>query len=362
MTSRQRKRKNENDIDVPSSSQGALSSNYYQPRQSLTEEDKANDDNNNNVNVQNVKKINIPPITVLKSTSDVIHEICKKTKVNKYSIRKISIGHKLFCELQYDYDSVSKYLKENKIEYFSYTSKNNRPYKVVLSGLDKTDATKIKSDLINAGLKCLDVKPVFRKTKFHRDIVLYVIYLKKGSITLKELRENYQSIGYIRVKWTYQSKQINKITQCFNCQMFGHGSENCNIKTFCANCAGPHETSSCNSNIIKCANCNGEHKSSDPDCPSKSTYMELKQRYSKPKVQQAARNIRPSYPPLPPTYNYWSHTKPSYNVPPTNSNNSLFSTEELKSLTFELIDNLKNCRSKTDQFNVITSLAFKFLS
>ena len=43
-------------------------------------------------------------------------------------------------------------------------------------------------------------------------------------------------------------------------------------------------------------------------------------------------------------------------------NNVLFTIEELKSITIELIKNLKCCKSKEDQFNVITTLAFKFLS
>lgn len=44
-----------------------------------------------------------------------------------------------------------------------------------------------------------------------------------------------------------------------------------------------------------------------------------------------------------------------------NNTNDLFSVEQLKVLTSELIDNLKHCKSKTDQFEVITSLAFKFI-
>lgn len=53
------------------------------------------------------------------------------------------------------------------------------------------------------------------------------------------------------------------------------------------------------------------------------------------------------------------------NVVSANGNtasNDLFSVDQLKEMTFELINNLKKCKTKVDQFDVITSLAFKFLS
>ena len=48
-----------------------------------------------------------------------------------------------------------------------------------------------------------------------------------------------------------------------------------------------------------------------------------------------------------------------------NNNNAdveLFTIPELQSLTMDLINNLRNCRTKLDQFEVITNLACKFLS
>ena len=36
-------------------------------------------------------------------------------------------------------------------------------------------------------------------------------------------------------------------------------------------------------------------------------------------------------------------------------NNNLFSIEQLNSLTFKLINNLKSCKNKVEQFNVISS-------
>lgn len=359
--------------NVNSNAKRAVNNNYYQPLQTLNDDEKTDDDMGPSI----TPKTHIPPITILKTSTDNIHTLCKESRIIKYSIRKISIGYKLFCENQYDYESAVKYLKANKVEYFSYTSKNNRPYKVVLSGLDKLDPVKVKLELIKIGLKCTDVKSVYRKTDNNREIILYIVYLKKGTTSLAELRNNVKSINYIRVKWSYQSKMPNKITQCHNCQMFGHGSNNCNIKTFCAMCAGDHETSKCTSTTVKCANCRGDHKSTDNTCPSRSSYIGLKERYSRPTRQSNPQarannaqnvNIQSHYPSTSNSFanvvranNTTQNITTSNNATPNNASNDLFSLEELKTLTFELIENLKNCKTKSDQFNVITNLAFKFL-
>ena len=52
-----------------------------------------------------------------------------------------------------------------------------------------------------------------------------------------------------------------------------------------------------------------------------------------------------------PTVNSWGNTQTD------SQNNNLFSFEELKNLTVELISNLSKCKSRADQFEVITSLA-----
>lgn len=348
--------------DIASTSKRAGSNNYYYPLQVLSDKEKTNV----NMGASTIAKPRISPITILKTNTEDIHKLCKECKITNYSIRKISIGHKLFCEVQYDFNSATKYLADNKMEYFSFTPKNNRPFKVVLSGLDKMDPMKLKAELINIGLSCLDVKPVYRKTDNNREIILYVVYLKKGSVSLTDLRNKYNNINYIRVKWNYQSKYPNKITQCYNCQMYGHGSDNCKVQTFCAKCAGPHLTSSCTSDVIKCANCHRDHKSTDKECRSRASYVGLRDRYSRRNVNN---NI---------VYNTISHTNKSPNVNGNNIpnvtsfasvvrnertlSNDLFSLEELKTLTLELIEKLSSCKTKKEQFNVVTDLAFKFLS
>lgn len=344
------------DDNVASTSKRATT-NYYLPLQIQEDGEKTNDGDKGDSSAVTAKK-HIPPITIVKRNIEQIHSVCKESKIIQYSIRKLSIGHKLFCEYQFDYDNIVKILKEKQFEFFSYSSKNNRPFKVVLSGLDKQSPATLKADLLKRGLWCSDVKLVERKTKHNTDLILYIIYLKKGSITIKELREKYQSINHYRVKWSYQTKFPNKITQCYNCQMYGHGSDNCNIKSFCARCSGPHATAGCVETKLKCANCKGDHLSSDPNCPSRISYISLRERFSKPKAQPFTRTGTNNRQPQQSVLTNWNNVVRSGNCEPEND---LFSIDELKNITLELITSLKNCKSKSDQFHVITNIAFKFL-
>lgn len=359
----------------------AGSSNYFSPLQTI------DDDDDEVIAQTNDIKPRIPPITILKCKIEEIHDICKSAKIKDYAIRKMSIGLKFFCYSKHDYDLINSVLN-GKYQCFTHPTKEDRPYKALLFGLETQDPAALKKKLINMGLQCIDVKIVHKKSTY-ATFVIYVVYFQRKTITMKELRQKYSVIEYVKVKWDFQSSKKNRITQCHNCQMYGHGSSHCKVNTFCANCAGSHKTSECNQSVIKCANCNGPHKSTDSDCPSKTHYLNAKQRRlpinrQQNHVNMNRMNYNNSFPnalqqnTLPPTgawqnrrmlninNNSINSNNNSYNNTTNNNNNTnsgeLFSVQELQSLTLELIINLRNCKSKIDQFEVITNLACKFLS
>lgn len=267
----------------------------------------------------------------------------------------------------------------DKYEFFSYTTKDEKPYKAILFGFDKHDPAIIKKRLCEMGLQCLDVKIVIKKNQYNSEYVFYVVYFKRQTISIKELRKNYSVIDYLKVRWEFQHAKTTRITQCYNCQMHGHGSSHCKVKTFCANCAGQHKTSDCNELTPKCANCNGNHKSTSDQCPSKMNYLQIRQQHAPRRRVRAhtedipVGNYNNNFPntlrqSAPTATNNWLpprglfNNSNSYNSSNVNSSNELFSLQEIKNLTLELITNLRNCKNKADQFEVITNLACKFLS
>ena len=60
------------------------------------------------------------------------------------------------------------------------------------------------------------------------------------------------------------------VTQCFNCQSFGHSVKNCGSKQKCLICGENHSYKGClnrEARKPKCANCKGSHVASYKGCP-----------------------------------------------------------------------------------------------
>ena len=154
MNSSKRKREDNGVAYTSKTDKISLNSNYSYPLQTVM------DDKEENEIVDDLPsketKMNAPPITLVKYDTEQGHEMCNLS-IWSYSIRKITIGCKLFCEIKYD--------KHNKVVYFSYTPKKLRPYKVVPYGLDKSDPIQLQFILLIVGLPCTDVKLVYRKTE-----------------------------------------------------------------------------------------------------------------------------------------------------------------------------------------------------
>ena len=166
------------------SSQRTDNQNFFAPLQTIDD-----DDNDENV-IEPPVKNNIPPITILKCKIEQVHEVCRYLKIDDYSIRKISIGLKLFCSKKEDFTNVCESLtKMFHMEYFTYAAKNEKPYKAVLLGLDKSDPSVIKAHLLKLGLKVMDVKIVTRGRDSNNEQIIFIVYFEKKSITLKELRQ-----------------------------------------------------------------------------------------------------------------------------------------------------------------------------
>ena len=71
----------------------------------------------------------------------------------------------------------------------------------------------------------------------------------------------------------YQVEEFRRpisVTQCFNCQSFGHSAKNCRSKQKCLICGGSHSHKGCTNREAKkakCANCSGPHVASYRGCP-----------------------------------------------------------------------------------------------
>lgn len=247
----------------------------------------------------------------------------------------------------------------------------------------------------------------------------YLLYFKKGSTELAKLKE-IKAINYTLVQWSHYINFKGQTTQCRRCQLPGHGTRHCNLPPKCANCGESHLTDSCDkkkaaqteakskaptatSSAVdrpikiskftwKCANCQGPLSASDPRCPAKLEYANLRRRLAtKNRQRPMCRHIEADFPaltqmvpPPPPQRGRQSYSSAvqgqgksqlnennflngnsfafgnrNQNVKPLNS--ELFSLEEINSLTQEMLAGLSAAKNCFDQFAVITNLAAKYL-
>uniref|UniRef100_A0A182S0D1 Pre-C2HC domain-containing protein n=1 Tax=Anopheles funestus TaxID=62324 RepID=A0A182S0D1_ANOFN len=91
--------------------------------------------------------------------------------------------------------------------------------------------------------------------------------------------KNIKAINHCRVTWEYFSTKPGPM-QCKRCQLFGHGTSNCNRIKKCYLCAGEHDPIICPQTAgpaasdgrvpehkLKCANCGGNHTARFLECP-----------------------------------------------------------------------------------------------
>lgn len=93
----------------------------------------------------------------------------------------------------------------------------------------------------------------------------------------------------VRVRWSSYKRRSGP-TQCSNCQIFGHGNNNCNLPTVCSLCGEGHHQTECihlgpyEEGIyaaIKCSNCNGNHAANSLQCPRREEFRSMRETLSR---------------------------------------------------------------------------------
>lgn len=393
------------DEDVMSSSKikkTGSRKNFWTPLQ-LIDDDCDNGAEMNIDNDHQSKNKSVSPIKVLTQNKEYIIELINKAGISSYLTKKISLGLKIICETTDIYDKIVSVLRSNKCQFFTHDHKNNKPFKVVLRGLDYKTDVDVKNELVNLGLKCIDVKCV-KKTYDHYVDTIYIVHFENGSIKLHDLKKKVRALFRTIVTWDYHRKIKNQPVQCHRCQMFGHGERGCNVIVRCANCAQKHKTIDCTADKIQRANCGERHKATDLKCSNRSKYIEIMQKISRKNSfsPQQIKGVNPldnvnTFPALNNrrfsstinqqtsmiNFRHSNHPTSQSNLNTgswysnINNNNtfnnardsahnnnishSLFSEEEFMTLTMEMISKLSSCKTREEQFGVITQLAFKFV-
>lgn len=174
--------------------------------------------------------------------------------------------------------------------------------------------------------------------------------------------------------------------------MYGHGTQNCHRRSSCTQCASSdHNQLACPlkqlakdaSPVFKCSYCTKNniqptnHRASDVNCPECKTYIDsrksvsVQHQNSKAKQREPVKSQdkRTNYIPAPITTTtctkfqkcslYTNNDQQYHQNNPNKNNNTdedLFSTTELFKIFTNAIQDIKNCRTKLDQIQVMANL------
>lgn len=322
-----------------------------------------------------------PPPIILTGKNNHIIKILEENGIESFNMKNMSIGTKLFVNNDDDFAKISSYLQQNNIDFYSHGRKEDKICKVVLSGLPEISTDTIKDELANLNIHPIQI--VQMKTQHpnpHR--ALYLIHLNSKETTFQDMQK-VKSIYHTIIKWSKYNPRSRGPTQCRNCSMYGHGTQNCHRKPICTLCASnEHNQMSCplkalpkdSAPVFKCSYCTqnniqpSNHRASDVNCPGRKFYLELRkppsnQQQKQNQQQRKHNNINqyipaPTPPPLTQSYrNVLSSSSEQQNQQfESNVNEDLFTTAELFKIFTNAIQDIKSCRTKLDQIQVIASL------
>lgn len=99
------------------------------------------------------------------------------------------------------------------------------------------------------------------------------------------------SLDNLKVSWERYARRSD-YTQCYNCQRFGHGQQNCYNQSRCVKCPGAHHYRECplvktQTSKVFCCNCKGEHTANYSQCPTLLDYLQNKNKNSKTNNSQS---------------------------------------------------------------------------
>lgn len=189
------------------------------------------------------------------------------------------------CSLE-DFDKLKNLLKEQKIDFYTYTPKSQRPFSVVVKGLSDT----FDNNEVLEYMQSLQINiRIIGLHKLGGDKWLFQIGRESDIRAFRNIRY----ILHCRVKMARRNRR--NVVQCYNCQRFGHVAINCNMPYRCVKCSGDHGPGKCvipprDQNTVevistdrvtgqairtigfpvKCANCGVEgHTASAKECPKR---------------------------------------------------------------------------------------------
>lgn len=185
----------------------------------------------------------MPPIIVTSKIGNFnqFNQQIKLVAGEDYKIRFLSTTINITALTKEAYKKIRNDLTQHKVEFYTFTPKDEREKKIVLKAAPDLDMNSIKSSLQAKNIEVTNLIQM-KSRKTGELSPSYLVYTPRTT-KLQELRQ-VNRIENIQTKWEYFAKP-KRPTQCHNCQRLGHGSKNCNYRLRCVKCTDHHHTRDC---------------------------------------------------------------------------------------------------------------------
>ena len=238
-----------------------------------------------------------PPIIIEQNKqAELIRFMTNNFNYKKFFIKKIN---KFRSSLQIEdlsfYKKMVEFLKERNYQFHTFTPKSEKPHTYLLKGMaNGTKLDDVKEALTSKSSENINIIKVDRFTtrksiSDKKELPIFIVQISPES-KVQDLFK-ISTVYYQKIHW----EKINKrdLTQCRNCQRFGHVSSNCNMQFRCVKCDKDHAQGECQipkeatRDMLKCISCGGEgHPASFPGCPKAE---EIKRKIQEKKIQTEER-------------------------------------------------------------------------
>lgn len=215
------------------------------------------------------------------------------------------------------YRTIVHFLREEKAEFHTFQLNEEKPTRVVLRNLHPSTPTAlIKSEL---EVRLFEVRQVTQVIHRLNKQPLPLFFIDLEPTDFSQCIYKLESLLHTKIKIEEPHKP-KIISQCHNCQAYGHTKSYCGHMPRCVRCGNNHHSSDCpnsRQDPMRCALCSGNHPANYKGC---STYKDLQSR-KKPisnnhnisNLKFKSNNVKESHPSV------------INNTPPDNFNNPTYS-------------------------------------
>ena len=192
---------------------------------------------------------------------------------------KLINANKMQINCATDTDKGIEELKTKKFSFYTFTEPSQKPLILVLKGIDDIfTCDEILKHIKDQENPTPVIKVSFLVDKPGKPKIHLVHFTRGQHINLNFVTHKIRDIDHLIVKWERFDRVRKRITQCMNCQAYGHAASQCGRAYKCVKCLDTHEVGKCSrtsrdqEGTPKCVNCKGDHAANSRLCPSFKTY------------------------------------------------------------------------------------------